>query len=199
MTSTRLWAPALGWGLVLVAVYSFGAFVGEQMSGTCMFIIMPFFAALAAVAPVVLTRRFWAATIAYLPYALLGVVPLFIFDYLQSHALKGLWALAIWALSGPIIGLCVDVAWRLAAGLRDWTRSALTGAVAQGSTFAVMLLGLTYLYVDPTAADSHLRLFDTQWYFTAPWMAANGAFGGFAAWALARVLALRGEAAVTPG
>lgn len=50
----------------------------------------------------------------------------------------------------------------------------------------MILLGLTQLYVDPTAADSHARLFDTYYYFTAPWMVVNGAFGGFTAWALWR-------------
>jgi hypothetical protein len=41
--------------------------------------------------------------------------------------------------------------------------------------------------VDPTAADSHLRLFDTGYWFTLPWMTANGACGGFAAYALMRL------------
>lgn len=34
--------------------------------------------------------------------------------------------------------------------------------------------------------QSRARLFDTYYYFTAPWMVANGAFGGFTAWALWR-------------
>ena len=55
-----------------------------------------------------------------------------------------------------------------------------------------MLLGLTCLYVDPTAADSHLRLFDTWYWFTLPRLVANGAFGGFAAHALAREAGARG-------
>ncbi len=192
-TNERFWGPALGWGLLLVAVLSFGAFAGEPMTGTCMFILMPYFAALAVVLPVVRTRRFGAATVAYLPYAALGAVPLYIFDYAQSHALKGLWALAIWALSGPLIGVSIDTAWSLSGKLRDGARAALAGAVAQAVTFGVMLLGLTYLYVDPSAADSHLRLFDTSWYFTAPWMIANGAFGGFTAWALSRARSPRAE------
>jgi hypothetical protein len=176
----------LFWGLVLVLVFGFGAFVGEKYSGTCMFILMPYFAALAAALPLVQVGRFGAGLATYLPYAVLGFAPLFYFDWLQSHALRGLWAVILWAAAGPLIGLCADLAYRLAARLPERWRAAVAGAVLQAATFATMLLGLTLLYVDPSGADSHTRLFDTYWYFTAPWMIANGAFGGFTAWALAR-------------
>ncbi len=185
-TSVSFWKTALGWGMVLTLVLSFGAFVGERYSGTCMFILMPFFAALAAVSPILRTERFGAGVATYLPYAVLGFVPLFLFDYLQSHALKGFWALLVWSATGPLIGLCADVVFRAGRSLRDWLRAALTGGAVQAVTFGVMLLGLTFLYRDPSAADSHLRLFDTRWYFTAPWMIVNGGFGGFAALAIAR-------------
>ena len=62
----------------------------------------------------------------------------------------------------------------------------ITGATVQAATFAVMLLGLTYLYVDPTAADSHLRLFDTLVLVHAAVDDGERRFGGFAAYALAR-------------
>jgi hypothetical protein len=175
------WRTVLGWGVVLTLVLGFGAFVGEAFSGTCMFVLMPYFAALAAVMPIVLTGRFGAGIATYLPYAVLGFVPLLMFDWLQSHALKGVWALFVWAGSGLVIGAAADSAWWAGRRLGTGWRAALTGAVVQLATFFVMLLGLTYLYVDPTAADSHLRLFDTHWYFTVPWMTVNGAFGGFTA------------------
>jgi ABC-type Co2+ transport system permease subunit len=84
------------------------------------------------------------------------------------------------------IGLCADLAYRLSGRLEQRWRGALAGTAAQAATFAVMALGLTLLYVDPSGADSHVRLFDTYYYFTAPWMVLNGALGGFAAWALRR-------------
>jgi hypothetical protein len=179
------WKTCLLWGVVLVLVFSFGAFVGEKYSGTCMFLLVPYFAALAATLPVLRVGRFGAGLVTYLPYAVLGFAPLFYFDWLQSHALRGLWAVFVWAASGPLIGLCADLAYRLCVRLPERWRGAVVGAVLQAATFAVMLAGLTLLYVDPTGADSHARLFDTHWYFTAPWMIVNGAFGGFTAWACA--------------
>jgi hypothetical protein len=189
---------ALLWGLVLVAVLSLGAFVGEGATGTCMFVLMPFFAGLATVMPIARIRRFGAGVAAYLPWAVLGFVPLLVFDWMQSHALRGLWAVFAWTATGPLIGLCADAAWALSRRLHDRTRAALAGAAAQAATFGMMLVGLTLLYVDPTAADSHARLFDTTWYFTAPWMALNGAFGGFVAYALRREWNQPGGAVARP-
>ncbi len=177
----RFWKTTLLWGLVLTVVLSFGAFVGEKYAGACMFILMPYFAAIAATLPIVFLGRFGAGLATYLPYAVLGFAPLFYFDWLQSHALRGLWAVIVWTATGPLIGLCADLAYRLSARLGERWRAAAAGAAVQAATFAVMLLGLTLLYVDPSGADSHVRLFDTYWYFTAPWMIANGAFGGFTA------------------
>jgi hypothetical protein len=182
--ASRFWRTSLLWGLALFLVYGFGAFVGERYSGTCMFILVPYFAALAASVPVLQTGRFGAGIVTYLPYAVIGFVPLFYFDWLQSRALHGLWAVFVWTASGPLIGLCADLAYRLTARLAERWRGVLVGAVVQAATFAFMLLGLTRLYVDPSGADSHVRLFDTHYYFTAPWMVVNGAFGGFTAWAL---------------
>ena len=182
----RFWKTSLLWGLALFLSLSFGAFVGERFSGTCMFILMPYFAALAATMPVLQVGRFGAGIVTYLPYAVLGFAPLFYFDWLQSRALHGLWAVFVWSASGPLIGLCADLAYRLSARLQESWRGAIVGAAVQAATFAVILLGLTQLYVDPTAADSHARLFDPYSYFTAPWMVVNGAFGGFTAWALWR-------------
>jgi hypothetical protein len=50
-----------------------------------MFVLMPFFATLAAILPILRTARFAAGMATYLPYAILGFVPLLVFDYLQSH------------------------------------------------------------------------------------------------------------------
>jgi hypothetical protein len=83
------WKTILVWGLALVAVFTAGAFVGEGATGTCMFILAPYFAGLAAAMPILKVRRFGAGIGTYVPYALLGFVPLFIFDWAQSHALRG--------------------------------------------------------------------------------------------------------------
>jgi len=127
----------------------------------------------------------WVAMSGWL-ISYLGFAPLFYFDWLQSRALHGLWAVLVWTATGPLIGLCADLTYMLSMRLEERWRGVLVGAVVQAATFAFMLLGLTQLYVDPSGADSHVRLFDTHYYFTAPWMVVNGAFGGFTAWALRR-------------
>jgi hypothetical protein len=162
----------------------FGAFVGERFTGTCMFILMPYFAAMAVAMPVIKTRRFGAGMAAFLPYTVLGFVPLLVFDWLQSHALRGLWAVFAWSATGPLIGLVADLSYRLTTRFSERTRAIVVGAAVQAAWFAVMLVGLNYLYVDQSAADSHARLFDRSWYFTLPWMALNGAFGGLTARAI---------------
>jgi hypothetical protein len=50
-----------------------------------MFILMPCFAAAAATVPVIRTGRFGAGVVTYIPYAALGFVPLYLFDYAQPH------------------------------------------------------------------------------------------------------------------
>jgi len=179
------WKTVALWGFVLFAVFTFGAFVGEPFTGTCMFVLMPYFAAIAACMPIVKVRRFGAGILTFIPYAVLGFVPLLYFDWLQSRALWGLWAVFVWSATGPIIGLTADLAYLATGRLSQSTRAIVVGATIQAMTFALMLLGLTFLYSDPSAGDSHLRLFDRYWFFTAPWMAVNGAFGGFTAHALA--------------
>ncbi len=182
----RPWATAIGWGFILVAVLMLGALIEMAgVSGTCMFVLMPAFAAFAATYPILKIGRFGTGALTYLPYTVIGFVPLLVFDWLQDHSLKGVWAVFVWTATSPVIGLCADLAFAATARLGDRARAMITGAALQAATFVVMLLGLTYLYVDPTAADSHLRLFDTWYWFTLPWMAANGALGGFAAHALA--------------
>jgi hypothetical protein len=57
-------------------------------------------------------------------------------------------------------------------------------AVMQAAQFVVALLGLRYLYVPTSSMAGHLYLYSEQWFFTLPWMALNGAFGGYTAYAL---------------
>jgi len=119
----------------------------------------------------------------YVPYMLIGIAPLYYFDWLQSGALVGFWAVFAWGATGLIIGVCLDLANLLAARASERTRAMAIGAMMQVVTFAVTLLGLTYLYA-PTSMAGHLHFFDREWLFTLPWMGVNGAFGGYTAYAL---------------
>jgi hypothetical protein len=65
-------------------------------------------------------------------------------------------------------------------------RAVVAGLAMQVVTFVVMLVGLKYLYHSSAAGVGHLHFFDTEWYFTLPWMAINGAFGGYTAHAIGK-------------
>jgi hypothetical protein len=171
----------LFWGLILTGVLSVGAVAGELYSGTCMFILMPFFAGLAALMPAVRLRSFGVTVGTYIPYSLIGFFPLYFFDYVQSKAIVGLWAVILFSASGLLIGLAADAAWAAGRRLGERGRAAAAGAVLQAATFLVMLLGFRYLYVASAAPGGHLHFFTREWFFTLPWMAVNGAFGGYMA------------------
>ena len=184
-TIIRAWKPILLWGLGLVAVLMVGAVIdGSGVSGTCMFILLPYFAAITAVVPAITVNRFGTGMATFLPYVLLGFFPLYYFDWLQSRSLVGLWAVFVYAASGFVIGAGMDLVNEGAGRFSERTRAILLGATMQAVTFAVMLVGLTYLYTPTSNMASHLHFFDRVWYFTLPWMVVNGALGGYTAYAL---------------
>jgi hypothetical protein len=181
------WKPILGWGLVFTGVYMVGAVIDMTgVSGTCMFVLMPYFASLAVTIPFLKVNRFGTGLGVYIPYVVIGFFPLFFFDWLQDHSLVGLWAVFVFALSGFVIGICLDLAYLLAGRLSERWRAITIGAAVQAVTFVVMLVGLTYLYLSNSSMASHLRFLDQKWVFTLPWMVVNGAFGGYTAYALVK-------------
>lgn len=182
------WKTILTWGIAIVAVLMLGAVVEMSgASGTCMFILVPYFAALAATYPLLALDRFGVGILVFIPYAVLGFPPLYFFDWLQSRALIGLWAVFVWALSGPFIGLCLDLTNHLGRLLSEKSKAILIGAMMQVVTFFVMLVGLGYLYTPSSSMAGHFHFFSREWYFTLPWMAVNGAFGGYTAYALSKL------------
>jgi hypothetical protein len=178
------WKIMLGWGVVLTAVLSIGAFAVEKYSGTCMFVAMPYFVSLAALMPAVKLKRFGSTIGAYIPYTVLGFFPLFYFDWLVSRSLVGLWAVFVFALSGFLIGACADLVYGFPFRMSGRTRAVAAGMAVQAATFFTMLLGLKYLYLNSADAASHLHFFDQNWFFTLPWMVVNGGFGGYTAFAI---------------
>lgn len=183
----RAWKPILGWGLVYTAVYMVGAVIDMLgVSGTCMFVLMPYFAALAVTIPFLVVKRFGTGLGVYIPYVVIGFFPMYFSDWLKDHTMIAWWAAFVFALSGLVIGLCLDLVYMLTDRLSERWRAVTLGAAAQAVTFIVMLVGLTYLYVPNSSMASHLRFLDQKWLFTLPWMVVNGAFGGYTAYALAK-------------
>ncbi|MFH0989616.1 MAG: hypothetical protein V1799_06320 [bacterium] len=169
----------------MVAVFMIGAVVEVTgASGTCMFILMPYFAALAATYPVLVLNRFGAGVGVYVPYVVIGFVPLYYYDWLQSGALVGVWAVFVWSATGLVIGTSLDLVNRIMIQSGERTRAIVIGATMQAVTFVVMLVGLTYLYKPTSSMGGHLLFFNQKWLFTLPWMVLNGCFGGYTAYAL---------------
>jgi hypothetical protein len=188
MNSTvRPWRTVLLWGLAVVVVLMVGAVDDAlHISGTCMFILMSYFAAIAGTYPVLAVNRFGTGLAVMLPYALIGIFPLYYYDWLQTGNLVGAWAVLVWTAAGPVIGLCMDLAFAASARWSERRRAVLVGTVMQVAQFVVALVGLRYLYVPDSSMAAHVYLYTQKWYFTLPWMALNGAFGGYTAYALRR-------------
>jgi hypothetical protein len=183
--NTRPWRLILGSGVALIAVLMAAAVLEQTIAkDICMFILAPYFAALVAVYPVIALNRFGVGVLVYLPYVLVGVAPLYFFDYARDGVMVGAWAPFAFAASGLAIGLSLDAANWAARGLRSGRCAVLAGAVMQAVTFVVMALGFRYLYTLASPTAGHLHYFTRDWLFTLPWMALNGAFGGFTAYAL---------------
>jgi len=184
-TTPKPWKTILIWGFAVVAVLMLAAVIEYSgVSGTCMFILMPYFAAICGAYPVLALNRTGTGILVFVPYALIGFAPLYFFDYLQSHLLVGLWAVFAFSATGPLIGAALDIANLLTVRSAERTRAICIGATMQAMTFAVTLLGLRYLYVPTSSMAGHLHFYTREWFFTLPWMAVNGAFGGYTAYTL---------------
>jgi len=184
-TTARSWKTILVWGLVIVGVLMVGAVDDNlHISGTCMFILMSYFAAIAGTYPVLAVNRPGTGLAVMLPYALIGIFPLYYYDWLQQGNLVGAWAVVVWTAAGPIIGACMDLAYLASARCSERTRAILIGTAMQVAQFVVALVGLQYLYAPASSMAAHVYLYSQRWLFTLPWMALNGAFGGYTAYAL---------------
>jgi hypothetical protein len=175
------------WSFILIAILMVGAVIDNAgVSGTCMFILIPYFAAIAATIPVLKVRRVGTGILVFVPYTLVGFVPMYIFDWKQNASLVGLWAVFAAALISLFIGASLDLAWALSHKSGEKTRAIAIGATMQAATFVVMFITLKFLYLPASDMAAHVHFFDRQWFFTLPWMALNGAFGGYTAYFLTR-------------
>lgn len=184
-TTSKAWKTILIWGLVLVAILMIGAVIDmTSITGTCMFILVAYFAAIAGTIPVITIRRFGTGILVFIPYVLIGFVPLYYFDWMQKESLVGLWAVFASSLSGILIGAGLDLVAHLTGKSSERMRAIAVGTTMQVMTFIVMLVTLKYLYLPVSDMAAHVHFFDQRWFFTLPWMAVNGAFGGYTAYAL---------------
>lgn len=142
--------------------------------------------ALVVVLPILIIRRFGVDTAVFLPYFVLGLPAVYYFEYRGNSSFRGLWAVPVWCLTGPVTGLCADLAFRfLPRSVPDRWRAILTGAIFGAAVFVTTYLALTYLYVNPTV-DSHYGYFTVGIGFSLPWLIVNGGLAGYTAYAMSR-------------
>lgn len=182
----KFWPTVLTFGSLHFLIMALGAPLIDIPQYGCMFVTPIYFIVLVVALPIARLRRFWAGTAVFLPYAIIGLLPTYYFEWLASHNLKGLWGVLAWCLIGPLAGLLGDLAYHLLpARLSESRRLTITGSVLGAAIYFTVLLALTTFYktIDPA---SHVRYFVQGWTFSLPWMVVNGGFAGYTAHALTR-------------
>lgn len=146
--------------------------------------VLSYFIALIVTLPILLTRRFSAAMAVHLPYAVTGLFIEYYMEWVVNRALVSPWAVVGWCVVGLGIGLSADLAYRfLPAQLDERWRSTLTGLVLGITNFALVLLALTFFYMErQTGPGSFLGIA----YYGLPCLIVNSGFGGYTAYAVSR-------------
>ena len=172
--------------MLLFLAFGLGAVIFDLYTGTCMFVFPVYFYAILVVYPILLLKRFGVGMLLFLPQAIIGQIPVYLFDYAQDHTLIGLWGLVGWIVVFLGYGLAADLAYRYAPerwGERG--RAILVGLAFGGALYLFTLIALTAFY-DIPANTGHLFYFQAGAGFSIPWMLLTGAFGGYTAYAIYR-------------
>jgi len=184
--TSKFWRTVLFFGAIYVVLMAIFAPLMDIPNYGCMFVTPAYLIVLVIVLAIVKTRRFWAGTAAFIPYAVLGFFPTYYFEWMTAHSLRGVWGVFAWCLIGPLAGLLGDLSFKfLPKSVSDRRRAILTGATIGAAIFFTTLLALTTFYKE-TSMDSHLRFFTQGWSFSLPWLVVNGGFAGYTAYALTR-------------
>lgn len=174
-----------GYGAALFGVFSAGsAFELTVTAGVCWVYVMSYFIAFLVVLAVRRVDRFGTGIAVFLPYAIPGFFIEYSLEYVLSPNLIAPWAAAVWAGNGLIAGLVADLNQRwLPKSLGDARRAIACGVATVIAYWALTLLTLAFLYVNPAPGVAH---FLNGIAFTLPWLVVSGAFGGYTAYTLSR-------------
>jgi hypothetical protein len=180
------WKTVLFFGVLHFLIMLVSTFLIDLPEHGCMFVTPAFFIVLVVVLSIARTRRFWAGAAVFIPYAVLGFFPVYYYDWVVSHALRGPWGAVAWCLIGPLVGLIGDIVFRYLPGsISDKRRLVITGAIVGAGIYLTLLLALSTFY-HAASMDTHLRYFASGWYFSLPWLVINGSFAGYTAYYISR-------------
>lgn len=178
------WKTAFSFGALFFVVMTLGNLLVEPFSGGCVFVIPAYFIVLPVVLSILSLRRIGAGTAVFLPYAILGLFPLYYFDWVVKQNLLSPWGALSWGIFGLLTGLAGDLVYRfLPVKVTDKWRAVGVGAVIGLVFFIATWASLTFFY-GPQPPESHYRFFTTGIWFTLPWLVVNGGFAGFTAYAM---------------
>jgi hypothetical protein len=173
------WKTVVLFGGIHFAVMSYGAFVIEFLKGGCQWIIPAYFMALPVMLSILTLRRFWAGTLVFVPYALIGFFMVYALDYTTYHTMTSIWGAVAWSLGGLFTGLAGDLAFRfLPHSLPEVWRAVLVGAIIGLGTYLTPLITMTFFYI-PQPPESHYHQFTTGIVYSLSWLVVNGGFAGY--------------------
>jgi len=182
------WLWILIFGMLVFLVYTFGTMFEMLVTrGVCFVYVISYFLSLAVVLAIRRVGVFGTGMAVFLPYAMLGVFVEYWMEYVENPWLIAPWAAVIWAVNGPLAGLCADLAHRLLPkSLKENYRSALVGTILVFAYWLLTLFTLAFLYVDPAPGLAHYL---NGIYITLPWLIVSGCLGGYTAHAMSRTAA----------
>ena len=178
----KFWKTALLYGTAHFLVMTYGAFIIEQ--GDCQWIVPAYLMALPVMLSILTLRRIGAGVVAFLPYAIIGFVPVYYMDYVTLHTMRTVWGAVAWCLGGLLTGLSADLAYRfLPAHLPEKWRAILTGGTVGLGNYLTPLIAMTFFYI-PHPPESHYHLFTTGIAYSLSWLLVNSGFAGYTAYAI---------------
>jgi len=171
----------LAYGMLIFLVFGFGSMFELAVTrGVCFVYIISYFMALVVVVAIRRVGWRWTGVAVFLPYAILGLPAVYMFEVVAEPTLIAPWAAVLSSLTGPMVGLTGDLAHRfLPRNMREDLRSAIIGLLTNLGFFTFYLLMLAFLYRDPAPGLAHYL---NGVYLTLPWLLVNGVLGGYTAY-----------------
>ncbi len=203
------WQTILLFGFLLMIVYALGTYFFDFLAGSAtvgfgkmgdvwgigMFFVymIGYFVAIIVILPILIFKNFGIGLLIFLPYAIVGFFVEYYYELIAVPALKGIWAVFVWAIIGLLIGLSADITYKyLSKKINLKLKSIVMGVILSITDFILTFIVLMYCYNIPMQISP---VDPGNWfgvaYFGLPWLIVNSGFGGFTAYAIFNELKLK--------